>query len=140
MNCNCKSLLVAILVAFAAIWVTDFLIHAIWLAPIYGATKDLWRPEAEMNQKLPFMFLGQAIAAVAFTTIFALFVADKRSLRASMVYGCCVAFMAAGTNIIMYVVHAYPGYLVVRWILAGFAQMILLATVVHFAYRLPRAS
>jgi len=47
---NRKRLVLAIVAAFAGIWVTDFLIHGVWLANTYKATASLWRPEAEMQR------------------------------------------------------------------------------------------
>ena len=73
---NTKSLVITILVAFVTVWVTDFLIHAVWLSSTYGATKELWRPEAEMLVKMPWMLLGQLIVAAAFTVNFATCVAE----------------------------------------------------------------
>lgn len=137
MNCNCKSLLITIGVAAVVVWGTDFLIHGIWLKPVYEATPQLWRSEAGMISKMPFMFAGQAVVAIAFTTIFALFVAEKRSLGATLLYALCVALLVGGGDVIRYAVQPYPGHLVVRWFLAGIVQTMFLGTVVHFVYRAP---
>ncbi len=135
MNCNCNRLVVTIIVAFAVVWVTDFLIHGVWLAPTYGATKELWRPEAEMMSKMPWMFGGQAIVALAFTTIYALFVAEKRSLQSTLVYAICVALLVGGGQLIMYAVQPFPGLLVAKWCLAALAQMLVLGIVVSLIYK-----
>ena len=78
---NLKSLLITTLVAFVTVWASDFLIHAVWLSATYGETKQLWRSEAEMLEKMPLMFLGQFLIAAGFTLIFAAFVAEKRCRR-----------------------------------------------------------
>ena len=98
---NIKSLVITILVAFVTVWVTDFLIHAVWLSATYGATKELWRPEAEMVATMPYMFLGQFLIAASFTLIFAACVAEKRCLRCTLMYSACIRIMIGGEQIIM---------------------------------------
>jgi hypothetical protein len=81
---NPKSLLITILVAFITVFATDFLIHGVLLAGTYKATASLWRPEAEMMAKMPWMMLGQFLAAAAFTMIFAACVAEKRCMSCTI--------------------------------------------------------
>jgi hypothetical protein len=40
---NIKRLILAIVAGWVVIFATDFLIHQLWLGPIYEATKPLWR-------------------------------------------------------------------------------------------------
>ena len=132
---NIKSLVITILVAFVTVWGTDFLIHAVWLSSTYGATKELWRPEAEMLAKMPWMFLGQFLVAAAFTVNFAAFVAEKRCLKATLTYAASMGVLVGGGQIILYVVQPFPGLLVVKWCAAYLAQMLLLGGIVHGVYR-----
>lgn len=111
---NIKSLLITILVAFVTVWVTDILIHGVWLSATYGATKELWRPEAEMLAKMPFMLLGQFLVATSFTLIFAACVAEKRCISCSLKFSACIGVMTGGAQIIMYAVQPFPGLLVVK--------------------------
>lgn len=138
---NKKSLLITIVVAFVTVFITDFLIHGVWLSSTYAATKELWRPEAEMQSKMPFMLLGQFLIATAFTMIFAACVADKRCLSCSLKYSACIGVIAAGGQIIMYAVQPYPGSLVVKWCVAYVAQALVLGLIVHKVYRpLPKST
>ncbi len=132
---NTKSLVITILVAFVTVWATDFLIHAVWLSSTYGATKELWRPEAEMMAKMPWMFLGQFLVAAAFTVNFAANVAEKRCLRATLRYAASMGVLVGGGQIIMYAVQPFPGLLVVKWCVAYLAQMLLLGGIVHKVYQ-----
>ena len=131
---NFKRLIISIIVVFVAVWMTDFVIHAVWLAPTYAETKELWRTEAEMMKRMPFMFLGQAIVAIGFTTIYAAFVAEKRSMSSTLLYALCVAMLVGGSNVIMYAVQPFPGLLVVKWFSAAVVQMILLSIILSFVY------
>lgn len=137
---NIKSLLLTILVAFVTVWVTDFLIHGVWLSATYGETKQLWRPEAEMLAKMPFMLLGQLLVATSFTLIFAACVAEKRCLSCTLKYAACIGVMTGGAQIIMYAVQPLPGLLVVKWCAAYLVQALLLGVIVHQVYRHPGAS
>ena len=136
---NTKSLLITIFVAFLFISVTDFLIHAGWLSSTYGATKELWRPEAEMNSgaMMGWMFLGKFLVAATFTTIFAACVAEKRCLSCTLKFAACLAIFAGGGQLMMYSVQPYPGLLIAKWIGAGLAQLLLLGFIVHKLYKLP---
>jgi len=84
---NIKRLLLAILVAFIFIFATDFLIHAVWLMPDYNATKELWRPEAEMNARFPWMLTAQLLVAIAFVIIWARGFAARGSTGLACGYG-----------------------------------------------------
>ena len=134
---NTKSLFITILAAFVTVWVTDFLIHGLWLAATYKATAELWRPEAEMTARMPFMFLGQFLVATAFTLIFAACVAEKRCLNCTLKYAACIGVLIGAGQIIMYAVAPHPGLLVAKWFCAGLAQTLLLGVVVHKVYRPP---
>jgi hypothetical protein len=127
--------IVGCVVGFAFIWVTDFLIHGVWLASTYETTKELWRTEGEMVRHLPFMFGGQAFVGVAFAILYATFVAEKQSLPWSLLFGLLVAAFYCGNQSIMYCVAPYPGLLVAKWCLAGAAQLIVLSSILWLVFR-----
>ncbi len=132
---NAKSLVITILVAFVTVWATDFLIHAVWLSSTYGATKELWRSEAEMVANMPWMFLGQFLVAAAYSTIFAACVAEKRCLSCTLKYSIAIGVLVGGGQIIMYAVQPIPGSLVAKWCFGYFVQMLLLGCIVHKVYK-----
>ena len=49
---NTKRLILAIVVAFVVLWVTDFLIHGVWMMSDYRGTQQLWRPDAAMGSRM----------------------------------------------------------------------------------------
>ena len=132
---NPKSLIITIIVAFVTVWMTDFLIHGLWLAGTYKATASLWRPESEMVAHMPWMLLGQFLAAAAFTLIFAACVAEKRCINCSIKYAASMGIFAGAGQIIMYAVEPYPGLLVAKWFFAGIVQAVLLGVIVHKVYK-----
>jgi hypothetical protein len=56
---NCKKVWLTVLVVFVTIWLSNFLIHGIFLKSAYEATAGLWRSQDEMKQFCTFMLFGQ---------------------------------------------------------------------------------
>lgn len=134
---NVKSLLITIVVAFVAIQVMDFLVHGVWLKPVYEATKSLWRSEADMQSMMPIMLLGHLLTAGAFTLIYAAAVAEKQRLSCTLKYASTMGLFAGAGQLMMYAVQPYPGSLVVKWIVAGIIEAIILGVIVFKVYKLP---
>jgi hypothetical protein len=132
---NTKSLVLTIVAAFATVWVTDFLIHGVLLAGTYKATASLWRPEAEMIARMPWMLLAQLLAGAAFTMIFAACVAEKRCISCSIKYAACMGIFSGAGQLMMYVVQPLPGSLAAKWIVAAIVQAVILGVIVHKVYQ-----
>lgn len=132
---NPKSLVITILVAFVTVWVSNFLIHQLWLGDAYKATASLWRTEAEMMAKMPWMLLGQFLAAAAFTMIFAACVAEKRCMSCTIKYAFSMGLFSGAGQIMGYCVQPFPGALVAKWVLASIVQAVLLGIFVHKVYK-----
>jgi phosphatidylglycerophosphate synthase len=127
--------IIACIVAFVFVLVTDFLIHGLWLTPVYEATKELWRPEEEMGKRMPYMFGGQALVGITFAFLYSIFVGNERSLTCSLLFGFLVALFYCGNQSIMYCVAPYPGHLVAKWCLGSTAQIIALSLILSFVFR-----
>ncbi len=127
--------IIACIVAFLFIFVTDYMIHGLWLTPAYEATKELWRSEGEMVKRIPYMFGGQALVGITFAILYAIFVGIDRSLLFSLLFGFLVALFYCGNQSIMYCVAPYPGHLVAKWCLGGAAQLVTLSLVLSFVFR-----
>ena len=132
---NPKSLLITILVAFVTVFATDFLIHQLWLGSTYKATASLWRPEAEMMAKMPWMLLAQFLVAAAFTMIFAACVAEKRCMSCTIKFAASMGIFSGGGQLMMYAVQPFPGSLVAKWVLAAIVQAMVLGIIVHKVYK-----
>ena len=78
-----KSILSVVLIYI--VWsVMDFLVHHKILQPIYDATKDLWRPMAEMKMEL--MYAVTLANVILFVVIYAVLV-GKKSFNTGIKYG-----------------------------------------------------
>jgi hypothetical protein len=135
---NIPRLLLAILVGFLVVFGTDFLIHAVWLAPDYKATQSLWRPDAEMNTHFAWMLLAQFLCAATAIIIWAMGFAG-RCLGTGVLFGLIMGMFQEVWAIIFYVVTPIPGDLAVKWYFSGLAQVILIGMVAALLYK-PRAA
>jgi hypothetical protein len=133
---NPKRLVLAIIVVFIGIFVTDFLIHGLWLKENYEQTKHLWRSEAQMEKHFGWMFLGQFLIAVPFVILWAKGFAEKACIRCACVYGFLMALFAqAGMSFITYAVQPLPEVIPLKWFISGILQGVLLGVLVFFVYK-----
>src|SRR5437588_6811890 len=68
---NTKRLMLAIVVAFVVLWITDFLIHGVWMTRDYRATQQLWRTDTEMQSHMIWMFGAQLLFVITFVILWA---------------------------------------------------------------------
>ena len=136
---NPKRLILTVVVVFVGFWVTSFLIHGLWLNPIYKETMNLWRSETEMQKHMGWMFLGQFLWSVAFVVIWSKGLPAVNSPGGSCLYGLMMGMFMESNSLIMYSVQPMPGHLIARWVVAGLAQGALMGILVFFVAR-PKAS
>jgi hypothetical protein len=132
---NFLRLLLAIVAAFVFVFATDFLIHAFWLVPDYNATKELWRPDAEMTARFPWMMGAHLLIATGFVMIWALGFADRGSAGLACSYGLLIGLLVQATTIITYVVSPLPPSIALKWFFSGIVQSVLLGLVVWLVYK-----
>jgi hypothetical protein len=132
---NFPRLLLALLTVFVGIWITDFLIHGLWLQSTYQASASLWRTEPEMHSRLGWLFAGEILAASMFVLLWAKGFASFGCLRCALIYGACMGLFNQSTTLITYAVQPFPADLAIKWFLAGVAQGMLMGVVVFFVYK-----
>ena len=118
---NIKRLILAIVVAFIVLWVTDFLIHGIWMMPDYRATQSLWRPDADMKSHMGWMLGAQLLFAITFVLLWTRW-AETARLGCAIGYGLLMGLFSGVWAIIMYVVIPMPCSIACKWFFAGIAQ------------------
>lgn len=67
---NIKLWLIGAIVVFLVLALSEFLFHAVVLEPLYVQTAQLWRADKELQKRLPLMWLGQGIFALAFAFVY----------------------------------------------------------------------
>jgi hypothetical protein len=131
---NIKRLLLAVFAGWAVIFGTDFLIHELWLGPLYQATKTLWRPENEMGPVLCWMFVAQFLIAATFVIVWAKGFAG-RPASTGILFGALMGIFQQTWVLILFVVMPLPVELAVKWFCAGLVQAVLLGLVTSLVYR-----
>jgi len=133
---NTKRLILAIIVAFVVLWVTDFLIHGVWMTPDYHATQQLWRTDAEMTSHMTWMLGAQLLFVITFVILWAKGFAERTSkISCAVGYGVLMGLFSGVWALIMFVVVPMPGSIAAKWFFAGIAQTILLGLVTFWIYK-----
>lgn len=134
---NIKRLILAIAAAFIFSFASDFLIHAIWLAPDYKATAEVWRSDPEMQSRFGWMVFAHLLGAVAFAVVWAKG-AWRGGIGAGATFGLWMGLFQQVVTLFMYVVMPLRGDIALKWFLAGLLQAILLGIIIAAIYK-PRA-
>lgn len=137
---NIKRLVLAIAVAFIVIWGTDFLIHGLWLAPVYAASMQLWRPLAERQGLIGWAIGGQVLAATAFVVLWARGFVDCGSLKNAVIFGVFMALFNQSATLISYAATPLTLEMVWKWFVGGTLQGIAVGIATFLAYRPASAS
>ena len=132
---NPKRLLLAIVAAFGTIFVTDILIHGVWLEPVYKATMNLWRPDDEMKAHMGWRCAGQLLAAVTFVLIWAKGFAATGCRKCAVIYGLCMGLFSQANTLISYAVQPLTTEIVWKWMVSGVLQGVVLGLVVSLVYK-----
>jgi hypothetical protein len=133
---NIKRLIFAIVVAFVVLWLTDFLIHGVWMTPDYRATQQLWRTDAEMTSHMSWMLAAQLLFVITFVILWAKgFAGSTTKMSCAIGYGLLMGLFSGAWALIMYVVVPMPGSIAVKWFFAGIVQTILLGLVTFWIYK-----
>ena len=131
---NMKRLILAILAGWVVIFATDIVVHHFWLAPDYEATKSIWRPEAEMQTRIHWMFIAQFLGVATFVILWAKGFAGG-SIGTGMVFGLLMGLFQAIWVLVNYVLIPMPGDLAIKWFFAGIAQAVIFGIVTSLVYK-----
>jgi hypothetical protein len=102
---NIIRLSLAIVGAFAVLFVTDLLIHGIWMKPDYRATQSLWRPETEMGSYMGWILCAQLLFVITLVLVWVKgFASSTTRISCAIGYGLLMGLFSGVWAIIMYVV------------------------------------
>jgi hypothetical protein len=134
---NLKRWLLAMLGVFGVLVLTDHLIHGVWLAPIYRATAPWWRPAAQMQSLVGFMFASELTLAWLLPVVYAKgYEAGKPGLGQGFRFGVLMALLLVlPPSLMRYFVYPYPFSLILNWFIAGFVQVVLAGVVIGYLYK-----
>ena len=113
-----KKFFIAWAVIFVVWMVGSYVVHGVLLYAEYSQLPNLFRPEAEAQEKFPLMILAHIILAGAFVWIYARGVEAKPWLAQGLRFGVAIALLGiVPTYIIYYVVQPIPGSMAVKQVI-----------------------
>lgn len=131
---NCKRYIVSVIVGFIFMFLYDMITHGNLLMPMYEATANLWRTEAEMEKYFPLAMAVQFITTAVLAYIFTRNYEDKgigEGVRFGFLIGLFVAIGWFG----MIVYMPIPITLAGAWFAVTFIQMIGLGVIFSLTYK-----
>ena len=131
---NVKRFMMAMGAVLVIFFVSDFIIHGVWLQPTYKATASLWRTETDMNDHFVWMILAHLIFAKYFTYLFVKGY-EGRGIGEGVRFGLVMGIFNISNCLVQYTVSPIPGSLVANWAVEGIAQSILCAIVATVVYK-----
>ena len=134
---NLKRFVLATVGAFVTTFVMEFLIHGVWLSPVYKAHAQWWRPEAQMQAMMPLMSLAQLSFALLLTLVYAKgYESGKGGVGQGLRFGLMIGALLTVPNSLMnYVIYPYPSSLIMSWLAAGLLETILAGAVIGALYK-----
>ena len=131
-----KKFLIAWPVIFIVWMVGSFVVHGVLLNADYAKLANLFRPEADAQQYMPWMILAHVIMSGAFVWIYSRGVEARPWLGQGLRFGFVIALLTiVPTYMIYYVVQPMPGAVVVKQIVCDGVLLLVLGAVVAFLYR-----
>ncbi len=133
---NPKITLLILMIAFATVWITDLVIHELFLRADYIATIGLWRSPADMKLLLKWLVVGEFMAAAGLTVIWINRCAPTAAGPGSAVrFGIFAGLLTNSYSPLMYAVLPIPGMLCFKWVLFGILQTIVVSLVLYYTTR-----
>jgi hypothetical protein len=117
--------------SYAVLLGLGYLIHGIWLAPIYQEYASVWRLEEIRLHKMWILWLGELVFAVMFVWIYSRGVEEKPWPGQGLRYGVAMALLVVVPTVLTeYVVYPVPYRLALDWLAGGAVQMLACGLVV----------
>ena len=132
---NVKLWLMAGIVIFLVLALSEFLFHVVVLQPMYVQTAQLWRTEQDAQKHWPMLWIGQAIFAFAFAFVFTKGYEDKGPLE-GVRYGFYMFLVIEPWRVLTQcAVMPVPWRLCLYWLGVGLVEFLLCGLVLASIYR-----
>ena len=126
-----KKLLAAIVVTYVVLMATNYLVHSVWLMPDYNAIPASHRDIEGIMHRFWAMAIGQLFFAAMFAYIYTLGRQRKPWLAQGVRYGILMTLLAVvPMSLSEYDTYIVPYMLVIKWMVAGGIQLIILGIIV----------
>ena len=126
----------SVVVVWLVMVVTDGLFHGVWLAPLYKETAQFWRPDSEMKQWMPLMWIASFIFSWAFVWIYTNGISKTNPWGQAFRYGLAILLVAKVPELMgVWVTTPYPWELITKWFVVSFTQALLCAFAMTWSYK-----
>ena len=130
---NVKRMLLAALAVFVSLQIMDFVVHQVLLSAEYEAAMELWRPD--MMEMMWLNYVAGVILCLFFTYVFAKGYEGK-GIPEGLRYGIVFTVGYHLVHILsQYFVYPIPWSLMMKWLLFGTIEFIILGVVVSLIYK-----
>lgn len=130
---NKKRLWIGMIALAFYVMFSDFIIHGPLLGKLYMDSASSWRPEAEMNQLFPLMFVGQFLTGALFLLIFAKGY-QKGGWIEGVRFGLVMWAFLLGGKLIQFVVSPIPQNVMIAWAFTDLFQTTLGGVLASWVY------
>jgi hypothetical protein len=131
-----KKLVIATIATYVVLMATNYLIHSVWLMPDYAAIASSHRTIEGIMHRFWAMALGQFFFAAMFSYIYTRGRESKPWLEQGIRYGIVMTFMTVVPySLSEYVVYIVNYMLVIKWMIAGGIQLIILGLIVAAIFK-----
>ena len=133
-----KKIVPAIVVGYVLLLALGYLIHSIWLRPVYEQYASVWRPHEVFLQKRWVMWFGQLIFTVLFAWVYTCGVEKKPWVGQGIRYGIIMTLLTVVPPVCTeYAAFPIAYTLAVKWMVAGAVQLVVLGLVVAVFLKKP---
>lgn len=132
---NVKSFWITAVVLYVLAQVLGYLVHQMWLTPVYEELAAVFRPRAEMDQLMWIFFVTSAVWVLVFTYIFVRG-REGKGIMEGVRFGALMGlFYNLTVSYDSYVVYPITYSLALQWFLSGFVISIILGVVASLMYK-----
>ena len=132
---NWKRFWLTFLAVFVLYMILDMIVHMVLLADIYDDLAHLWRPDAEMQNLFPLMWLGTIVFTFFFVLLFAKGY-EGRGIAEGVRFGFYIGlFMGVPMSLGSYGMYPMPFSLAMYWLISMVIEMILAGILASLVYR-----
>jgi len=134
---NTKKFVLAFILVFILVEVTNYIVHVVILGPVYASEeiKAVFRPAEEMSGMMWIMWVIDLIWCFFFVFFFVKGYENK-GIAEGLRFGLYIALFF---NLVgaygQYIVYPIPYYLALQWFLYGLVQMLIIGVVTALVYK-----
>lgn len=130
-----KKFVAASLAVFVVSSVLNYICHGVLLQGAYQATAEVWRPEADMNSKMPLMWATGLLISFLFVFIYSKGYEGK-GIMEGVRYGLWIGLlMSIPMAFNSFVTLPVPVSLAMQWAVYGLIQYIIMGIVTAAIYK-----